>query len=178
MIFQVRVHFDVRSIHNHNFRWQITRASDLLQAPPGHPFDSFGCMSECVADRCKVRQILQHGVLLKPAVCHINLCIPHVLPLKNGRQTNAEATPVETESPDHSWTVRYSRSVSVLAAIRRRTQNPLLRRSCTANVPWVPAFLYTAFLRHRAASMLGVSLFITCLQLIKKCRKNQPSKTG
>lgn len=122
MIFQVRVHFGVRSIHNHNFRWQITRASDLLQAPPGHPFDSFGCMSECVADRCKVRQIHQHGVLLKPAICHIDLCIPHVLPLKNECQTNAEATPVKTESPNHSWTVRYPRSISVLATIRRCTK--------------------------------------------------------
>ena len=122
MLFQVRVRFDVCSIHNHNFRWQITHASDLLQAPPGHPFDSFGCMSECVADRCKVRQIHQHGVPLKPAICHIDLCIPRVLPLKNECQTNAEATPVKTESPNHSWTVRYPRSISVLAAIRRCTK--------------------------------------------------------
>ena len=118
MLFQVRVRFDVCPIHEHNFR----RQSDLLQAPPGHPFDSFGCMSECVADRCKVRQIHQHGVPLKPAICHIDLCIPHVLPLKNECQTNAEATPVKTESPNHSWTVRYPRSISVLATIRRCTK--------------------------------------------------------
>ena len=124
MLFQVRVRFDVCPIHEHNFRRQISRMGDFFQYPTEHAFDPCCCesMPECVADRCKVRQIHQHGVPLKPAICHIDLCIPHVLPLKNECQTNAEATPVKTESPNHSWTVRYPRSISVLATIRRCTK--------------------------------------------------------
>ena len=82
LLFQVRIRFDMRSIHKHDFRRQVSCPGNFLQYPPEHTFDYFGCksMPECVADGCKVRQLLRHGVPQKPSIGHIHFRIPHGLP--------------------------------------------------------------------------------------------------
>ena len=82
LLFQIRICFDMCSIHKHNFRRQVSRASNFFQDPPEHAFDHFRCksMPECVADCCKVRQLLRHGIPQKPSIGHIHFRIPHGLP--------------------------------------------------------------------------------------------------
>ena len=82
LLFQVRIRFDMCSIHKHNFRRQVSRAGNFFQDPPEHAFDYFSCksMPECVADCCKVRQLLRHGIPQKPSIGHIHFRIPHGLP--------------------------------------------------------------------------------------------------
>ena len=82
LLFQIRIRFDMRSIHKHYFRRQISCSRNFFQYPPEHTFDYFGCksMPECVADGCKVRQLLRHGVPQKPSIGHIHFRIPHSLP--------------------------------------------------------------------------------------------------
>ena len=72
LLFQIRICFDMCSIHKHNFRRQVSRASNFFQDPPEHAFDHFRCksMPECVADCCKVRQLLRHGI---PPVSYTHL---------------------------------------------------------------------------------------------------------
>ena len=82
LLFQVRIRFDMRSIHKHYFRRQVSCSRNFFQYPPEHTFDYFSCesMPECVADGCKVRQLLRHGVPQKPSIGHIHFRIPHGLP--------------------------------------------------------------------------------------------------
>ena len=82
LLFQVRIRFDMRSIHKHYFRRQVSCSRNFFQYPPEHTFDYFSCksMPECVADGCKVRQLLRHAVPQKPSIGHIHFRIPHGLP--------------------------------------------------------------------------------------------------
>ena len=80
-LLQVRVRLDVRSVHKHDLRRQISRPGHFLQYPAEHALDHFRskAMAERIADRRKVRKTLRHRIAQKPAIRHVHLRIPHGL---------------------------------------------------------------------------------------------------
>lgn len=76
-LLQVRVRLDVRSVHKHDLRRQISRPGHFLQYPAEYALDHFRskAMAERIADRRKVRKILRHRIPQKPAIRHVHFRI-------------------------------------------------------------------------------------------------------
>ena len=131
-------------------------------------------MPECVADGCKVRQLLRHGVPQKPSIGHIHFRIPHGLPQRTDAKQMLDQHQLKqyyriTAEPSRPLSSQYKSSAN--SYMRAKFTAASIFRSKGPLGTSISVHSISAAWRCSASFF---SIFITCPLYSKKGRIMQP----